>query len=94
MSNKIYVGNLAYSVMEDRLRETFIAFGSVESCKIITDRDTGRNKGFAFVEMDSIQSAQDAILGLNGSDLDGRAMIVNEAKPQERRDNYQRASRW
>ena len=94
MSNKIYVGNLSFNTGEADLRNTFSQFGTVESCKLITDRDTGRSKGFAFVEMESAQSAQTAISGLNGSDLDGRSMKVNEAKPQERRESSFRGNRW
>ena len=94
MSNKIYVGNLSFNTNEADLKDAFAQFGTVESCKLITDRDTGRSKGFAFVEMDSAQSAQSAISSLNGSDLDGRPLKVNEAKPQESRENTFRGNRW
>lgn len=94
MSNKIYVGNLSFNIAENSLRDVFTKFGQVASCKLITDRDTGRSKGFAFVEMETIQQAQDAISSLNGSDLDGRSMKVNEAKPQEKRERSFSGSRW
>jgi len=96
MSTKIYVGNLSFNASEESLRSAFEKFGSVESCKVITDRDTGRSKGFGFVEMDTAQAAQDAIAGLDGSELDGRNLRVNEAKPQEKRDNNRGfgGSRW
>lgn len=84
MGRKLYVGNLPYSVSEDSLSETFSEFGRVESVKIIIDRDTGRSKGFGFVEMSSDSEASSAISGLNGKDMDGRPLKVNEAKPQER----------
>jgi RNA recognition motif-containing protein len=85
MGRKLYVGNLPYSVTEDALVEKFSAFGQVESAKLITDRDTGRSKGFGFVEMGSDSEAQAAIDGLDGVDYDGRPMKVNEAKPQQKR---------
>jgi len=78
----IYVGNLSYGVNEDDLREAFGGFGQVESVNIITDRDTGRPKGFGFVEMPSQEEAQAAIKGLNGKELNGRALSVNEARPR------------
>ena len=86
MSSKIYVGNLSFNVAEEALLSTFEKFGSVSSCKIITDRDTGRSKGFGFVEMSNSQEAEQAISGLNGNEMDGRQLKVNEAKPQERRE--------
>lgn len=86
MSNKIYVGNLSFNTGEASLREVFSKFGHVDSCKLITDRETGRSKGFGFVEMETTQGAQAAISSLDGSDLDGRPMKVNEAKPQEKRE--------
>lgn len=91
MSNKIYVGNLSFNVLEDSLRGTFAKYGNVSSCKIIMDRDSGRSKGFGFIEMENIQEAQEAISGLNGFELDGRSLRVNEAKPQERSFG---GSRW
>lgn len=82
MENKIYVGNLPYSVNEDSLTRHFEQYGTVSSAKIIMDRDTNRSKGFAFVEMASESSAQDAISSLNGAELEGRALKVNAAKPR------------
>lgn len=87
MSTKIYVGNLSFNVSNQDLAEKFSAFGSVESAKVITDRDTNRSKGFGFVEMSSAQEASDAINNLNGTDFEGRQMTVNEAKPMEPRNN-------
>lgn len=84
MGRKLYVGNLPYSATEEALTEKFSAFGTVESVKVITDRDTGRSKGFAFIEMGSDAEAQAAIDKLNNVDYGGRPMRVNEAKPQER----------
>ena len=85
MGKKLYVGNLPYSATEEELTEKFSACGTVESAKLITDRDTGRSKGFGFVEMGTNAEAQAAIDTLNGADYGGRPMKVNEAKPQERR---------
>jgi RNA recognition motif-containing protein len=90
MSKKIYVGNLSYTVTNDSLAEKFAQFGTVESAKVITDRDTNRSKGFAFVEMSSPSEAAAAITALNGGDFGGRAMNVTEAKPQAPRDNNSR----
>ena len=87
MSKKLYVGNLPYSATDESLTETFSACGSVQSAKIIMDRDSGRSKGFAFVEMSTESEAAEAINKLNGSQMDGRAMNVSEAKPQAPRDN-------
>jgi RNA recognition motif-containing protein len=87
MGKKLYVGNLSYSASEQGLADAFAQVGSVESAKIITDRETGRSKGFAFVEMSTDQEALNAISQLNGSQLEGRAMTVSEAKPQAPRDN-------
>ncbi len=84
MSKKLYVGGLPYSVDEDRLEELFSAHGDVESAKVITDRMTGRSRGFGFVEMESAD-AQKAMDALNGTDLEGRTLTVNEAKPRENR---------
>lgn len=86
MSQKIYVGNLSFSVSSDDLRSKFEQFGNVSSANIIMDRDTGRSKGFGFVEMSSGEEAGNAISALHGSDYQGRTMTVNEAKPMERRD--------
>lgn len=85
MGNKLYVGNLAYSVRDDSLQQAFESFGSVTSAKVMMDRETGRSKGFGFVEMGSDAEAQAAINGMNGQDLDGRAIVVNEARPREDR---------
>ncbi|PIK13625.1 RNA-binding protein [Halobacteriovorax sp. JY17] len=85
MGRKLYVGNLPFSATEDTLLETFSACGTVDSAKLITDRDTGRSKGFAFVEMSSDEEAQEAISKFDGNDLDGRPLRVNEAKPKEPR---------
>ena len=86
MGNKLYVGGLPYSVTEGRLQELFAAHGTVESAKVITDKFTGQSRGFGFVEMGSGTEAQRAIQALNGTQLDGRSLVVNEAKPMERRD--------
>src|SRR2546423_31221 len=85
MGNKLYVGNLAYSVRDDDLQQAFAQFGTVASAKVMMDRDTGRSKGFGFVEMGSDAEAQSAINGMNGQALDGRALVVNEARPREER---------
>ena len=85
MGNKLYVGNLSYSIRDDDLQQAFSQFGSVSSAKVMMDRDTGRSKGFGFVEMGSDAEAQSAISGMNGKDLDGRAVVVNEARPREER---------
>lgn len=85
MGKRLYVGNLPYSISEQDLSEKFGAFGTVESAKLITDRDTGRSKGFAFVEMATDSEAQAAIDALNGTDLDGRPVTVNEARPMKPR---------
>jgi cold-inducible RNA-binding protein len=85
MGNKLYVGNLSYSVRDDDLQQQFGAFGDVTSAKVMTDRDTGRSKGFGFVEMGNDTMAQAAIRGLNGHSVDGRALVVNEARPREDR---------
>ncbi len=85
MNKKLYVGGLPYAVTEDKLQEIFSAHGSVESARVITDRFTGRSRGFGFVEMSSEEEAQTAIDSLNGSDLEGRSLTVNEARPQENR---------
>ena len=85
MSKKIYVGNLSFQTTESDVQSAFEQYGTVESVSIITDRDTGRSKGFGFVEM-SEEDANKAIAGLSGSQLDGRALTVNEAKPMVKRD--------
>ena len=85
MGRKLYVGNLGYSVTGTDLEQMFAAHGTVESAQVITDRDSGRSKGFGFVEMSSDAEAQAAINALNGQEHDGRALTVNEAKPKESR---------
>ena len=86
MGKKLFVGNLSFSATEDALVTLFTEAGKVESCKIITDRDTGRSKGFCFIEMSSDAEAAAAISKFNGHELDSRALTVNEARPQERRE--------
>jgi len=85
VGNKLYVGNLAYSVRDDSLHQAFSQFGTVTSAKVMMDRETGRSKGFGFVEMGSDAEAQAAINGMNGQPLEGRAVVVNEARPREDR---------
>ena len=85
MGNKLYVGNLAYSVRDDSLMQAFSPFGTVTSAKVMMDRETGRSKGFGFVEMGSDAEAQAAINGMNGQAIDGRVVVVNEARPREDR---------
>ena len=85
MGKKLYIGNLAYSVDSNQLNTLFAQVGPVASANVIMDRDSGRSKGFAFIEMAEDSDAQSAIDKFNGSDLDGRAMRVSEAKPQEPR---------
>jgi RNA recognition motif-containing protein len=86
MGNKLYVGGLPYSVTEGRLQEIFAAHGTVESAKVISDKFTGQSRGFGFVEMSSGGEAQKAMEALNGTQLDGRTLVVNEAKPMGNRD--------
>ena len=85
MGKKLYVGNLPFSATEESLTDKFGECGTVDSAKLITDRDTGRSKGFGFVEMSTDDEAQEAIEKFDGQDFDGRPMRVNEAKPQEPR---------
>jgi RNA recognition motif-containing protein len=85
MGNKLYVGNLAYSVRDESLHEAFSQFGQVTSAKVMMDRETGRSKGFGFVEMGSDPEAQAAMNAMNGQALEGRAIVVNEARPREDR---------
>ena len=85
MGKKLYVGNLSYGVDSSQLEQLFSAHGTVQSAEVISDRDSGRSKGFGFVEMGSDEEAQAAIAALNGQDHDGRALTVNEAKPREDR---------
>ncbi|MBA2405873.1 MAG: RNA-binding protein [Bdellovibrionales bacterium] len=86
MGKKIYVGNLPFTSTSESLTEMFATFGNVDSAKIVMDRDTGRSKGFGFVEMTEAQEADSAIEKLHGSDYGGRALTVNEARPMERKD--------
>ncbi len=85
MKNKLYVGNLPYSVNDASLLQNFSEYGTVQSAKVMMDRDTGRSKGFGFVEMSSDAEAQSAIDGLNGRSVDGRSITVNVARPKEER---------
>ena len=89
----IFVGNLAYSATDDDLRQLFEPYGVVDKISVIIDRDTGRSKGFGFVEMPDGQAAKAAMTGLQGKELDGRALTVNEAKPREPR-REPRQARW
>jgi len=102
MENKLYVGNLSYSVTEYELSDAFSEFGTVDKATVITDRETGRSRGFGFVEMSSDAEAQAAIDGLNGAQLGGRNLTVNKARPRENRGGgaggdrggYGGGSRW
>jgi cold-inducible RNA-binding protein len=85
MATKLFVGSLSYGVDDDQLKEAFEAAGTVVSAKVIIDRETGRSKGFGFVEMGSDDEAQNAVKMLNGKEVNGRAIAVSEARPQERR---------
>ena len=85
MGNKLYVGNLPYTVRDEDLQQSFGQFGAVTSAKVMMERDTGRSKGFGFVEMASDAEAQAAITGMNGQSLGGRSVVVNEARPMEAR---------
>lgn len=85
MGKKLYIGNLSFNATEEQLASACAQYGTVESCRIIMDRDTGRSKGFGFVEMSTPAEAQEAINNLNGNDFEGRQLRVNEAKPQENR---------
>jgi RNA recognition motif-containing protein len=87
MGKKLYVGNLPFSASESSLEQIFAQSGTVESAKVITDRETGRSKGFGFVEMSTEAEANDAIAKFNGADYEGRPMTVNEAKPMAPREN-------
>jgi RNA recognition motif-containing protein len=92
MSTKLYVGGLPYSTTDAELSEQFTQYGSVTSAKVITDKFTGQSRGFGFVEMGTTEEAKKAIDGLNGSKLQQRTIVVNEAKPQEKRERS--AARW
>lgn len=97
MNNKLYVGGLSYSVTDGKLQEIFSEYGTVESARVISDKFTGQSRGFGFVEMGSGIEAQKAISSLNGTDLDGRTLTVNEARPSARRGGGYRSSgrnRW
>ncbi len=94
MGRKLYVGNLPYSTDQQALTETFSQCGTVDSANVITDRDTGRSRGFGFVEMSSDGEAQKAIQELNGAQVDGRAIVVNEAKPRAPRQGGGGGGRW
>lgn len=96
MGKKLYVGNLSYSTTDTSLEQAFSQCGAVESARVITDRDSGRSKGFGFVEMSSDQEAQKAIDALNGREVDGRALNVSEAKPMAPREGggFGRGSRY
>ncbi len=87
MGKKLYVGNLPYSVSEESLTEAFSRFGTVTSAVVVTDRETGRSKGFGFVEMGTDQEAADAAAGMNGTMLEGRTLTVSEARPQAPRES-------
>lgn len=91
MSKKIYIGNLPYSTTDQILTDAFSQCGTVESARVIMDRDSGRSKGFAFVEMSSSSEAAESISRFNGTQMDGRAINVSEAKPQAPRDNNRRS---
>lgn len=99
MNNKLYVGNLSFHLTSDDLGEFFAQIGNVESAKIIEDRDTGRSRGFGFVEMETEEDATAAIEQLNGEDFDGRNLVVNSARPREERGGgrsrgQDRGGRW
>jgi RNA recognition motif-containing protein len=87
---KLYVGNLSFDATEDQVKDLFTGYGTPESVRVITDRDTGRAKGFGFVEFSSDQEAKAAISGLNGQEFQGRPLTVNEARPQEPRNGGNR----
>ena len=95
MASNLYVGNLSYETTEETLRTLFAEYGQIESVNLITDRYTGRSRGFAFVEMSTEQAAQEARSGLNGKQVDEREIKVDNAKPRsDRRDNNRGRSRW
>jgi RNA recognition motif-containing protein len=86
MATKLFVGSLSYGVNDDQLKDAFAAAGTVVSAKVIIDRETGRSKGFGFVEMSTDEEAQAAVKMLDGKEIDGRTVAVNEARPQENRE--------
>ena len=94
MGRKLYVGNLTYAVTASDLEQLFGQHGTVESAQVITDRNTGQSKGFAFVEMKTDQEAQAAIAALNGKEMNGRPLTVNEAKPREAGGGRSGRGRW
>ena len=94
MGTKLYVGNLSYQTQEPELREHFGQFGTVVSANVISDRDTGRSRGFGFVEMSSEEEARSAEAGMNGHEVDGRTLKVNESKPRESGSGGGRRDRW
>ena len=95
MENKLYVGNISFQMDEQQLEESFAAFGNVKSVKIITDRETGRSKGFGFVEMETGDQAQECISNLDGKDLGGRNIRVNVARERtDRNDGRNKKRRW
>ena len=95
MSKRLYVGNLAFSSTEQNIRDAFGQHGAVESVHLVTDRDTGQSRGFGFVEFADANEAEQAIGALNGTDLDGRTLVVNEARPRpERGGGGGRRDRW
>lgn len=94
MTTKLFVGKLSYDTTEAKLNEVFAEFGEVTSCAVIMDRDTGRSKGFAFVEMADEESANKAIAALDGKDLDGRTVVVNVAKPREDKPRRDTRRSW
>lgn len=93
MAVKLYVGNLPYTTTDDDLKELFAPYGNVVSATVITDRDSGRSKGFGFVEMETDEEAKAAIEALNGKDFSGRNLVVNEARPREERSDRPRDDR-
>ncbi len=91
MGKRLYVGNLPYAVNDERLLEIFSEVGTVSSAQVILDRNTGRSKGFGFVEMATEQEAQEAVTRLNQQEVDGRKIVVNEARPNNRRSGFSRS---
>jgi RNA recognition motif-containing protein len=94
MNNKLFVGNLPYTVTHPELEELFSKHGKITSLNIITDKFTGQSKGFGFIEMETDEEAQEAIKNLNGTEIGGRAMVVNVARPQEDRGPSDQKKRW
>ena len=90
----IFVGNLAYTATEEEVRQLFEGYGAVDTVRLATDRDTGRPRGFGFVEMSDAREAQAAITGLNGASLGGRALTINEARPREERGGPRQGPHW